>query len=346
MKKISVLVIMLFSMFQMSYASEPWYFNTMGINDNIKRLTNKKTPVVVSVVDSGVAFVGGLSDTEYAKYSYTKDGSPYPVKTYGEAYYIHGTAMASVISSRNNIYGIYPFSEIASRRVVPDPLQDSWQSAVSAANLIDTSPGIEKIINVSGGNKGLDSASSWSDLLSRIGKNNKNIIVAAVGNDGADIRKLDPSLRIWPAAYHPASKINKKNDPVIRVAALAQYKKGEVPVLHGGGITGSRYGSDWVDIAAPGQNINYLTPYNTVSVGSGTSEATAIVSGVLAAMASCNPRVTAQELKKTLLDTADTYTSLTDKVTGGKVLNAEKAIKSFCLKNYIQKGMHGSHAEL
>ncbi|EFK2076569.1 subtilase AB5 cytotoxin subunit A, partial [Escherichia coli] len=111
---------------------------------------------------------------------------------------------------------------------------------------------------------------------------------------------------------------NKKQDPVIRVAALAQYRKGETPVLHGGGVTGSRFGNGWVDIAAPGQNITFLRPDGKTGIGSGTSEATAIVSGVLAAMVSCNPRATATELKRTLLESADKYPSLADKVTEGR----------------------------
>ncbi|EHP9687465.1 subtilase AB5 cytotoxin subunit A, partial [Escherichia coli] len=123
-----------------------------------------------------------------------------------------------------------------------------------------------------------------------------------------------------PAAYHPVSSVNKKQDPVIRVAALAQYRKGETPVLHGGGVTGSRFGNGWVDIAAPGQNITFLRPDGKTGIGSGTSEATAIVSGVLAAMVSCNPRATATELKRTLLESADKYPSLADKVTEGRVL--------------------------
>ncbi|EEQ3497003.1 S8/S53 family peptidase [Escherichia coli] len=312
-----------------------WYFDVIGINDKVMHYTNKNSPVAVTVVDSGVAFVGGLSDAEFAKYSYTKDGSPYPVKG-DEALYIHGTAMASIIASRYGILGVYQDAMISNRRVIPNGVTDSWIKAIEAVSLNNNlSPGQEKIINVSGGQKGSHSATAWTDLLSRLGKENDKLIVAAVGNDGADIRTITPEQRIWPAAYHPSSKINKKFDPVIRVAALAQYTKSQTPSLHSGGITGSRYGNGWVDIAAPGQNINYLKPDNTIGVGSGTSEATAIVSGVLAAMSSCNPRATAQELKKTLLDTADQYSSLADKVTDGRVLNAGKAIESFCKKNRV-----------
>ncbi|MFS8929397.1 S8/S53 family peptidase [Escherichia coli] len=320
-------------------ASKPWYFNSIGLTDRVMNNTDKNTPLAITVIDSGVAFVGGLSSSEFAKYSYTKDGSPYPVKD-SQALYIHGTAMASIIASRFDVNGVFPNALIANRRVIPNPIQDSWIKAIEAISQNTyLSPAQEKIINVSGGQQSKSAASSWTDLLSRLGKENNRVIVAAVGNDGADIRKLKPEHRIWPAAYHPSSKINKQFDPVIRVAALAQYNKGEVPRIHGGGITGSRYGDGWVDIAAPGQNINYLTPDNVIGVGSGTSEATAIVSGVLAAMLSCNSRATAQELKKALLDTADEYSSLADKVTNGRVLNAENAIKSFCLKNKVLIGL-------
>ncbi|EEV6494979.1 subtilase AB5 cytotoxin subunit A [Escherichia coli] len=316
-------------------AEKPWYFDAIGLTETTMSLTDKNTPVVVSVVDSGVAFTGGLSDSEFAKFSFTQDGSPFPVKE-PEALYIHGTAMASLIASRHGVYGVYPHALISSRRVIPDGVQDSWIRATeSIMSNVFLAPGEEKIINISGGQKGISSASVWTELLSRMGRNNERLIVAAVGNDGADIRKLSAQQRIWPAAYHPVSSVNKKQDPVIRVAALAQYRKGETPVLHGGGITGSRFGNGWVDIAAPGQNITFLRPDGKTGIGSGTSEATAIVSGVLAAMVSCNPRATATELKRTLLESADKYPSLADKVTEGRVLNAEKAISMFCKKNYI-----------
>ncbi|HEA8538873.1 TPA: subtilase AB5 cytotoxin subunit A, partial [Escherichia coli] len=241
-------------------AEKPWYFDAIGLTETTMSLTDKNTPVVVSVVDSGVAFVGGLSDSEFAKFSFTQDGSPFPVKE-SEALYIHGTAMASLIASRHGVYGVYPHALISSRRVIPDGVQDSWIRATeSIMSNVFLAPGEEKIINISGGQKGISSASVWTELLSRMGRNNERLIVAAVGNDGADIRKLSAQQRIWPAAYHPVSSMNKKRDPVIRVAALAQYRKGETPVLHGGGITGSRFGNGWVDIAAPGQNITFLRP--------------------------------------------------------------------------------------
>ncbi|EQA7270245.1 subtilase AB5 cytotoxin subunit A, partial [Escherichia coli] len=98
-------------------AEKPWYFDAIGLTETTMSLTDKNTPVVVSVVDSGVAFVGGLSDSEFAKFSFTQDGSPFPVKE-PEALYIHGTAMASLIASRHGVYGVYPHALISSRRVI------------------------------------------------------------------------------------------------------------------------------------------------------------------------------------------------------------------------------------
>lgn len=224
------------------YAS-PWFFEATGLNATTMAATDRNTPVVVSVIDSGVAFTGGLSEAEFARFSFTEEGSPAPPAT-PEALHIHGTAMASVIASRRGVEGVYPHALIASRKVIPNPVRDSWIKAIE--NILATdylSPGEEKIINVSGGQQGASVASAWADLLSRIGKANDRLIVAAVGNDGADIRTLSPQLRIWPAAYHPAARVNRAQDPVIRVAALAQYRRGDVPDIHRGGVTGSRYGN-------------------------------------------------------------------------------------------------------
>ncbi|EJZ7014689.1 S8/S53 family peptidase [Salmonella enterica] len=329
--------------------SEPWYFDSIGMNDKVLSLTTW-APVAVSVIDSGVAFVGGIAFSEFAKYSYTKDGSPYPVEKYGQAYYIHGTSMASIIASRHDsrsVFGIFPRAMISSRRVVPRGIKDSWLKSVEAIMSNQSlTAGAEKIINVSGGEKGASRATPWTDLLSRMGKSNTRLLVAAVGNDGADIRTLGKEKRIWPASYHPSSKVNKKFDPVIRVAALAQYTKGQTPVLYRGSLTGSRYGSGWVDIGAPGVNIPVLAPDGTIRKGNGTSESAAIVSGVLAAMASCNPQASAQELKSVLLDTADKFESLADKITEGRVLNAGKAITKFCLGSYVAKKDSRSRIDL
>ncbi|EJC9613505.1 subtilase AB5 cytotoxin subunit A, partial [Escherichia coli] len=140
-------------------AEKPWYFDAIGLTETTMSLTDKNTPVVVSVVDSGVAFVGGLSDSEFAKFSFTQDGSPFPVKE-SEALYIHGTAMASLIASRHGVYGVYPHALISSRRVIPDGVQDSWIRATeSIMSNVFLAPGEEKIINISGGQKGISSAS-------------------------------------------------------------------------------------------------------------------------------------------------------------------------------------------
>lgn len=94
-------------------------------------------------------------------------------------------------------------------------------------------------------------------------------------------------------------------------------------------MSGSRYGNGRVDIGAPGQNIPYLSPSGSIEFGNGTSEA-AIVSGIISVMRSCSPSSSAQEIKKILLDSADTYENLKEYITDGRVLNAGSAIKRVC----------------
>ncbi|KAA0967682.1 S8 family serine peptidase [Pseudomonas sp. ANT_H12B] len=336
-------------------ASVPWYFDVLDL-DLLKESRVDTKNISVAVIDSGVSFVGGLKKSQgFESFSYTSDGNPRPVnnESAGRVGYIHGTAMASIIAYDSkwatadkglkegvSLKGIFPSVSIVSRKTFPSPSTDSWISAISAAGALKAGfPGHEKIINVSGGQSKVDAsrATAWIDLISRIGRENSKLIVAAVGNDSASIDSISHEQRIWPAAYRPKLPLRKKEDPVVRVAALAQYKKGENPKLYSGSVSGSRFGRGWVDIAAPGQNIPYMTPDGAFASGAGTSEAAAIVSGVLAVMASCSPSSSAQALKSTLLETADRYPVLEDKVAQGRVLNAGKAIDMFCSKAEIEK---------
>ena len=115
-------------------------------------------------------------------------------------------------------------------------------------------------------------------------------------------------------------------DAVISVGAVQEYSKAQRPELY----KNSNYGKD-VNILAPGTNIAVLGYSGTAKISAGTSDATAIVSAVVALMTSCNPFATAFEIKKVLLERAKVHEHLKGKAKDGKVLDAWKAVEAFCV---------------
>ena len=89
----------------------------------------------------------------------------------------------------------------------------------------------------------------------------------------------------------------------------------------------SNYGVKSVAIAAPGVDILSTWLGNDYEEKSGTSMATPVVAGVAALIASNNPNISVDDLKKRVLGAVDPLTTLKDKVTTGGRINAAKALK-------------------
>ncbi len=283
----------------------------------------------VTIIDSQITPMPSLNvNNTYYHNNYT-DGN------LSNLNYLHGTAMASIIGANyyqtsDGLYyvGICPSIEIINRVAFPNSsypisIYDATQAAASTTN--------EHIINISAGDKGTKNASQWNDLLIKIGQDNKILIIAAVGNDGRNINETLPDDQYWPAAYKPKKKENIQNDPVIRVSSI-KYENNQ-PARYQTRISGSRYGKGRVDIGAPGFNIPFLNPEQQIQYGNGTSEAAAIVTGVVAIIKNCRPHSSASEIKNILIEAADEYPHLYEEITNGKVLNAQKAIDKACQEN-------------
>lgn len=316
----------------------PWYFDAIHLSRRLK----VSSSIAVGVLDSGVDFSGLLSNAKSREFNYTSD--PIGVSTSAaQAERIHGTLMASIIAGSYGtlegkpVMGIAPNVKIVSRKITPNavsrvPGERAISSAIAdaTAERPDQDWPPEPILNVSFASQGLTGV-QLEDLRNRlieVGKSNKTLIVAAVGNDGFDIDGLDISKWNWPAAYYPKKGIALATDPVIRVAALQKYAHGETPALY----ATSRRGAARVDIAAPGAGIAAVGPGGRYLETNGTSQATAIVSGVLALMKSCAPQATASELKSFLLSTSDRHAALAAHVKEGRVINADRAIAAACAR--------------
>ncbi len=91
-------------------------------------------------------------------------------------------------------------------------------------------------------------------------------------------------------------------------------------------LSSSNYGVETVDIAAPGQNILSCLPNNTYGYMTGTSQATAFVSGAAALVMAHKQIYDPEWVKKYILSTGDAQSQLASKTRTSRQLNLYKAL--------------------
>lgn len=158
------------------------------------------------------------------------------------------------------------------------------------------------IINYSGG--GTEFSQDEHDAIVEAEK--KGILfVAAAGNE----RSNSDQHHYYPADYGLRNIISVTAiDPSTQVLAS------------------SNYGTETVDIAAPGQNILSSLPGNSYGYMTGTSQATAFVSGAATLVMAHKQSFKAEDVKKYILATGDAQTELATKTKTSRQLNLYKAL--------------------
>lgn len=159
------------------------------------------------------------------------------------------------------------------------------------------------IINYSGGG---DQPSSVEKELFKESERKNVFVVAASGNEG---RSTDDK-GFYPASY------GFKN--IISVASLNQ--DGEL-------LPSSNRGTLTVDLAAIGSNVISSLPYGRVGQLTGTSQATAKVSGILAALVASSPHLPLEEIKTRLIRTSKSNPSLVGLIKNPKVPDMKRALR-------------------
>ncbi|WP_415062993.1 S8 family peptidase [Bdellovibrio sp.] len=158
------------------------------------------------------------------------------------------------------------------------------------------------IINYSGG--GTEFSQEEHDAIAEAEK--KGILfVAAAGNE----RSNSDQHHYYPADYKLRNIISVTAiDPSTQVLAS------------------SNYGVETVDIAAPGQNILSCLPGNAYGYMTGTSQATAFVTGAAALVMAHKQSFKAEDVKKYILATGDAQTQLASKTRTSRQLNLYKSL--------------------
>ena len=133
------------------------------------------------------------------------------------------------------------------------------------------------------------------------------LFVSAAGNEhqNTDIE----GNYYYPSAYRLSN--------IISVAATD---------MHNNLLPSSNWGKKHVDVAAPGENIYSTLPGGRYGYMSGTSQATAFVTGMAALLLSKDPSLTPLQIKEIIMSSVDRFPQLDGKlVTGGRV-NAYSAL--------------------
>ena len=217
----------------------------------------------------------------------------------------HGTHIAGIVGAEGgNNFGITGIAPKVSLMILKyyDPNSGS-------NNLINTIKAFDyavkmnaHIINYSGG--GTEFSKPEFEAVKRAEQ--KGILfVAAAGNEysNSDVKKY------YPADYDLDNIISVTAiDPDLRV------------------LSTSNYGVRTVDIAAPGENIYSTLPGGGFGNMTGTSQATAFVSGVAALLMAHNRDFDAKAVRKYILKTGDSLDWLKDKTRTSKKLNMYRTL--------------------
>jgi alpha-tubulin suppressor-like RCC1 family protein/subtilisin family serine protease/chitodextrinase len=207
----------------------------------------------------------------------------------------HGTHIAGIISAvkdnEKGISGVAPGAKVLPLKVFTNG--KAFTSDIISAIEYAENLGI-KIVNCSWG------CSEYNPALYETLNDSKMLFVCAAGNDGVDI-DINP---VYPASFDCPN--------IISVTSLNRY--GTLSLF-------SNIGEASIDVAAPGEEIQSTLPGNKYGENSGTSMATAFVSGEAAILMSHNTTAGLLEIKSSILDYSDRLSSLTGKVKGSSKIN-------------------------
>ena len=219
----------------------------------------------------------------------------------------HGTHIAGIIgaeaSNKKGISGISPNVSLMVLKYFDPKVPNTDNLKNTIASIHYAIKMGAHIINYSGG--GIEYSQDEFEAVKEAEKRGI-LFVAAAGNE----RSNSDQNHYYPADY------NLKN--IISVTAIDPGT--EV-------LASSNYGVLTVDLAAPGQNILSCLPNNSYGLMTGTSQATAFVTGAAALVMSYkNQYFKAEDVKKYILATGDSSTSLAAKTKTSRQLNLFKSL--------------------
>ncbi|RJQ82556.1 hypothetical protein D5S17_01930 [Pseudonocardiaceae bacterium YIM PH 21723] len=231
----------------------------------------------------------------------------------------HGTHVAGTIAAAQNnkgIVGVAPGTKIAAVKVAEGA--NSWFYAenvicgfVWAAEhkfkVTNNSYYVDPWLYNCPDDAGQKAIAEGVKRAAQYAYNGGVVNVAAIGNQGSDFTAKTRSDSSSPNDGSTTNRPNLSKDCL----SIPQEIPGMINVSgttsSGGRYTGSNYGLNVVDVAAPGQDVKSTLPGNQYGSKTGTSMASPHVAGVVALLASTHPNASPDELKKLLFTEAQDW---------------------------------------
>ena len=241
---------------------------------------------------------------------------------------VHGTHVAGIIAQvRGNNKGgdgVANNVQIQVVRAVPNGDEYDKDIALGIRYCVDNGA---KVINGSFG-KSFSPHKQWVYDAIKYAESKDVLIVHAAGNDGLDID-------IAENENYPNDSTDGKTEIANNFLSI-----GALNVTYGSGMVAgfSNYGSNNVDVFAPGAKIYATVPNNKYKYEQGTSMASPNAAGVAALIRSHYPDLTAAQVKKILMDSGLPITTVvtlgengekrpfTNASKSGKIVNAYNAM--------------------
>ncbi len=218
----------------------------------------------------------------------------------------HGTHIAGIIGAEggNNlgISGVAPKVSLMILKYYDPKIEgiDNLKNTIKAIHYARKMKA--HIINYSGG--GLDFSQEEHEAV-RLARDEGILFVAAAGNE----RSNSDSRPYFPANYNL--------DNIISVTAINP---------QGNVLSSSNYGERTVHLGAPGENIYSTLPNGQFGVMTGTSQATAFVSGVAALIKANNKQMGYKMIRRQILATVDHSSTMMGKSKTAGILNSWAAL--------------------
>jgi subtilisin family serine protease len=286
--------------------------NLMDAWRKFKKPANGNDKVVVAVIDTGIdpdhPFIKNnivVKDGKYGQTNYGMDFSRTSSKKINRNFYSkkpldqhgHGTHVSGIIKS------VFPNVSLLSLKYYNPKAtgRDNLNSTIKALKYA-VNQNVD-IINYSGG--GPEPAEEELRIL-RLAEKKGILVIAAAGNeeDNIDVNKN---------AYYPASY------GLSNIITVTAHDQG-VRIL-----PSSNYGKLKVHLSAPGYRIKSSTIHQRAAYLTGTSQATAFVTGVAALIKSQYPNLSYRQIKESINKSARKHPNLTAKCATGGLLDASNA---------------------
>ncbi len=298
--------------------------------------------VDVAVIDTGVAKVAGLGTNVVNGPDLSFD-SQSPSSQYIDGFG-HGTHMASIIAGRDgdgspasaasttSFNGIAPGARIINIKVAAGDGTADVTQVIAAVNWVTQhahDPGLNiRVLNLSYGTGSTqDYRSDPLAFAAETAWRKGIMVVVAGGNDGSSRPflanpALNPNL-LSVGAEDPMGTAATSDDTVPAFSQRGNAQRHVDVVAPGAHILGLRVPGGAVDTSNPTSRVG-----TRFTRGSGTSQASAVVSGAAALLLAAKPSLSPDQAKWLLVHTATALPKTTTLTAGAGLINVAAAVKS------------------